>query len=116
MAGSMSGGNMQKVILSREMEVAPEILIAAQPTRGVDIGAIEYIHSQLLKLRDEGKAILLVSAELSEIFALSDRMIVLYEGEVAGEFYPSKTTETEIGLYMTGAQNMYREVERCHEN
>ena len=113
---TLSGGNMQKVILSREMEVAPEILIAAQPTRGVDIGAIEYIHSQLLKLRDEGKAILLVSAELSEIFALSDRMIVLYEGEVAGEFYPSKTTETEIGLYMTGAQNMYREVERCHEN
>lgn len=112
---TLSGGNMQKVILSREMEVGPEILIAAQPTRGVDIGAIEYIHAQLLKLRDEGKAILLISAELGEIFALSDRIVVLYEGEVAGEFDPTQVTETELGLYMTGAKNMYREEGRANE-
>lgn len=112
---TLSGGNMQKVILSREMEAGPEILIAAQPTRGVDIGAIEYIHAQLLKLRDEGKAILLVSAELSEIFALSDRIVVLYEGEIAGEFDPAAVTETELGLYMTGAKNMYREAEHADE-
>ena len=113
---TLSGGNMQKVILSREMEVHPEILIAAQPTRGVDIGAIEYIHAQLLKLRDAGKAILLVSAELNEIFALSDRIVVLYEGEIAGEFDPAQVTETELGLYMTGAKNMYREAGRANED
>ena len=112
---TLSGGNMQKVILSREMEVSPEILVASQPTRGVDIGAIEYIHAQLLKLRDEGKAILLVSAELSEVFALSDRIIVLYEGEIVGEFDPTLVTETELGLYMTGAKNMYREAVHSHE-
>lgn len=100
---SLSGGNMQKVILAREIEVDPEILIASQPTRGVDIGGIEFIHSQILKLRDESKAILLVSAELDEIFALSDRIIVLYEGEIVGEFDPS-VSESELGLYMTGAK------------
>ena len=112
---TLSGGNMQKVILSREMEVDPDILIAAQPTRGVDIGAIEYIHAQLLKLRDSGKAILLVSAELSEIFALSDRIVVLYEGEIVGEFDPASTTEAELGLYMTCAKNMYRKAGIANE-
>ena len=112
---TLSGGNMQKVILSREMEVDPDILIAAQPTRGVDIGAIEYIHAQLLKLRDSGKAILLVSVELSEIFALSDRIVVLYEGEIVGEFDPASTTEAELGLYMTGAKNMYRKAGIANE-
>jgi ABC-type uncharacterized transport system ATPase subunit len=113
---TLSGGNMQKVILAREMDVNPVILVAAQPTRGVDVGAIEYIHSQLLKLRDAGAAILLVSAELSEIFALSDRIVVLYEGEIAGEFDPASVTEAELGLYMTGAKSMRRESEQANEN
>ena len=104
--GTLSGGNIQKVILARELDADPEILIAAQPTRGVDIGAIEYIRKQLVALRDSGKAILLVSAELEEILSLSDRIIVMYEGEIVGTFRPEETTEEELGLYMTGSRRM----------
>jgi simple sugar transport system ATP-binding protein len=97
---------MQKVVFARETEMSPDLLIASQPTRGVDIGAIEYIHSELLRLRDAGKAILLISAELSEIRTLADRIIVLYEGEVVGEFASEDLSEREIGLYMTGSKRM----------
>lgn len=105
---TLSGGNMQKMIFARETEMSPDLLISAQPTRGVDIGAIEYIHSELIRLRNEGKAILLISAELSEIRALSDRIIVMYEGEVVGEFKTSEITDREIGLYMTGSKKEKR--------
>jgi simple sugar transport system ATP-binding protein len=104
--GVLSGGNMQKVILAREIDADPDIMITAQPTRGVDIGAIEYIRREIVKLRDMGKAILLISAELEEILTLSDRIIVLYEGEVAAELQPEHTTEEELGLYMSGAKRM----------
>lgn len=104
--GTLSGGNIQKVVLARELDLQPEILIAAQPTRGVDIGAIEYIRKQLVDLRDEGKAILLISAELEEILSLSDRIIVMYEGEIVGIFRPEHTTEEELGLYMAGVKRM----------
>lgn len=104
--GTLSGGNMQKVIVARELGTQPDILIAAQPTRGVDIGAIEYIRQELVKLRDQGKAILLISAELEEIMALSNRIIVMYEGEIVGQFNPEETTESELGLYMSGAKRM----------
>ncbi len=104
--GTLSGGNIQKVILARELDADPEILVAAQPTRGVDIGAIEYIRKQLVALRDSGKAILLISAELEEILSLSDRIVVMYEGEIVGAFRPEETTEEELGLYMTGSRRM----------
>ncbi len=106
---TLSGGNMQKVIYAREIDSDPGLLIAAQPTRGVDIGAIEFMHTQLLKLRDEGKAILLISAELSEIFELADRILVMYEGEFVAEFERGKVSEEEIGLYMSGAKRMNAE-------
>ena len=104
--GTLSGGNMQKVVLARELDADPDILIAAQPTRGVDIGAIEYIRRQLVSLRDNGKAILLVSAELEEIMTLSDRIVVMFEGEIVGVFRPGETTEEELGLYMAGLRRM----------
>ncbi|MEN6572340.1 MAG: ABC transporter ATP-binding protein [Anaerolineaceae bacterium] len=100
---SLSGGNMQKLILAREMCTNPDVLIAAQPTRGVDIGAIEYIHRQIVDLRDQGHAILLISAELDEITSLSDRILVMYEGLIVGEFEPKTVTDQELGLYMAGA-------------
>jgi simple sugar transport system ATP-binding protein len=103
---SLSGGNMQKVILARELDSDPGLLIAAQPTRGVDVGAIEYIHKQLISLRDLNRAILLVSAELDEIIALSDRILVLYEGEIVGEFVGGQVSENDLGLYMTGSKRM----------
>ncbi len=103
---TLSGGNMQKVILAREIETEPDILIAAQPTRGVDIGAIEYIRKQLVALRDSGKAILLISAELEEIMTLADRIVVMYEGEIVAAFRSQDTTEEELGLYMTGSKRM----------
>ncbi len=106
---TLSGGNMQKVIYAREIDSNPDLLIAAQPTRGVDIGAIEFMHTQLLKLRDEGKAILLISAELSEIFELADRILVMYEGEFVAEFPRGRVSEDEIGLYMSGAKRMTEE-------
>ena len=105
-ARSMSGGNQQKAIVGREIEKNPELLIAVQPTRGLDVGAIEYIHKQLVAQRDAGKAVLLVSLELDEVMDVSDRILVMYEGEIVGEFDPKKTTEEELGLYMAGAKRM----------
>ncbi|MDP4134076.1 MAG: ATP-binding cassette domain-containing protein, partial [Bacillota bacterium] len=103
-ARSMSGGNQQKAILAREIERDPDLLIAVQPTRGLDVGAIEYIHKQLILHRDSGKAILLVSLELDEVMDISDRILVMYEGEIVGEFDPKKVTVEELGLYMAGAK------------
>ncbi|MEA4895219.1 MAG: ABC transporter ATP-binding protein [Oscillospiraceae bacterium] len=102
--GTLSGGNMQKVVIAREFDSAPKLMIAAQPTRGVDIGAIEYIHGQLAQLRNQGRAVLLVSAELDEIMALSDRILVMYEGELVGEFMRNQAEEYEIGEYMLGGK------------
>jgi simple sugar transport system ATP-binding protein len=103
-AGTLSGGNQQKVILAREFARDPEFLLVSQPTRGLDVGAIEYIHSQVLKMRGKGVAILLISLELEEIFSLSDRILVLYEGKIVKEFIPEQTDEKEVGLYMTGGE------------
>ena len=101
---SMSGGNQQKAIIAREIDKAPQLLIAVQPTRGLDVGAIEYIHKQIVAQRDEGKAVLLVSLELDEVMSLADRILVMYEGHIVGELDPGKTTEEELGLYMAGAK------------
>ena len=103
-ARSMSGGNQQKAIIAREVDKDPELLIAVQPTRGLDVGAIEYIHKQIVAERDKGKAVLLVSLELDEVMNLSDRILVMYEGEIVGEFDPKTTTVEELGLYMAGAK------------
>jgi general nucleoside transport system ATP-binding protein len=100
-AGGLSGGNQQKVVLAREIERDPKVLIAAQPTRGLDVGAIEFVHRRLIEERDEGRAILLVSLELEEVLSLSDRILVMYEGEIVGEFPPS-ASEEELGYAMTG--------------
>jgi len=102
LAGNLSGGNMQKIIIAREFSFNTPILIISQPTRGVDIGAIEFIHSQIVEKRNEGCAILLVSAELDEIFRLSDRILTIYEGNITGEFNKGEISKQEIGLYMTG--------------
>ena len=101
---SMSGGNQQKAIIGREVDRQTPLLIAVQPTRGLDVGAIENVHSQLVALRDAGKAILLVSLELDEVMNLSDRILVMYEGEIVGELDPATTTVQELGLYMAGAK------------
>lgn len=101
---SMSGGNQQKAIIARELDTDPELLIAVQPTRGLDVGAIEYIHRQLIARRDEGHAVLLVSLELEEVMSVSDRILVMYEGEIVGTFDPRRTTREELGLYMAGAR------------
>ena len=106
-AGALSGGNQQKVILAREIDRDPKILIAAQPTRGLDVGAIEFIHRRLVEERDEGRGVLLVSLELEEILSLSDRILVLFEGEIVGE-YPPTTSEEELGLAMTGGAQKER--------
>ena len=103
-ARSMSGGNQQKAIVAREIDKNPELLIAVQPTRGLDVGAIEYIHKQIVAQRDAGKGVLLVSLELDEVMALSDRILVMYEGEIVGELDPKTTTVEELGLYMAGAK------------
>lgn len=103
-ARSMSGGNQQKAIIAREIDKDPELLIAVQPTRGLDVGAIEYIHKQIVAQRDAGKAVLLVSLELDEVMSLSDRILVIYEGEIVGELDPKATTAEEMGLYMAGAK------------
>ena len=102
-AGRLSGGNQQKLIFAREFQKAPQVLVAAQPTRGVDVGAIEFIHQRIVRARDEGAAVLLVSSELEEILALSDRILVMYEGRIAAEFERGKVTESELGLKMGGA-------------
>ena len=103
-ARSMSGGNQQKAIIAREVDKDPQLLVAVQPTRGLDVGAIEYIHKQIVAERDKGRAVLLVSLELDEVMNLSDRILVIYEGEIVGEFDPKKTTVEELGLYMAGAK------------
>ena len=103
-ARSMSGGNQQKAIVAREIDRDPELLVAVQPTRGLDVGAIEYIHKQLVAERDKGKAVLLVSLELDEVMDVPDRILVMYEGEIVGELDPKKTTQEELGLYMAGAK------------
>ncbi len=102
---SLSGGNAQKVIIARELSAKPKILIACQPTRGVDIGSIEFIHKQLLKFRDEGNTVILVSSELSEIMSLSDRVIVMYKGRISGEIFPKETSTSSIGLLMAGIKD-----------
>ena len=103
-ARSMSGGNQQKAIVARELDRAPSLLIAVQPTRGLDVGAIEFIHKELVAQRDAGKAVLLVSLELDEVLSVSDRILVMYEGEIVGELDPKTTTPEELGLYMSGAK------------
>jgi general nucleoside transport system ATP-binding protein len=100
-AGALSGGNQQKIVLAREIDLNPKVLIAAQPTRGLDVGAIEFVHRRLVEQRDSGRAVLLVSLELEEILSLSDRILVIYEGRIVGEFPPT-ATEEELGLAMTG--------------
>ena len=112
-ARSMSGGNQQKAIIARELDREKPLIVAVQPTRGLDVGAIEYIHSQLVAQRDEGKAVLLVSLELEEVMSLSDRILVLYEGEIVGEFDPKEITVQELGLYMAGAKRMGKEGEQA---
>ena len=108
-ARSMSGGNQQKAIIARELDRDKDLVVAVQPTRGVDVGAIEFIHKQLVEQRDRGKAILLVSLELEEVMSLSDRILVMYEGEIVGELDPAKTTAQELGLYMAGAKRQDKE-------
>ena len=103
-ARSMSGGNQQKAIIAREIDKQPEVLVAVQPTRGLDVGAIEYIHKQLVAQRDAGKAVLLISLELDEVMDVPDRILVMYEGEIVGELDPKQTTQEELGLYMAGAK------------
>lgn len=103
-ARSMSGGNQQKAIVAREIDKDHKLLIAVQPTRGLDVGAIENIHSRLIERRDQGDAVLLVSLELEEVMNLSDRILVMYEGEIVGELDPKKTNVEELGLYMSGAK------------
>ena len=105
---SMSGGNQQKAIVAREIDLDPEILIAVQPTRGLDVGAIEYIHKELIKERDRGKAILLVSLELDEVMNLSDRILVIYEGKIVADLNPKEVTVKELGLYMSGSKTQVK--------
>ena len=111
---SMSGGNQQKIIVGREIERNQDLLIAVQPTRGLDIGAIEGIHELILKQRENDKAILLVSSELDQVFSLSDRILIMYEGEIVGEFLPKEITKNKLGLYMSVAKK--DEVNAIKEN
>ena len=108
-ARSMSGGNQQKAIVAREIDRDMPLIVAVQPTRGLDVGAIEYIHRQLVAQRDAGKAVLLISLELDEVMNLSDRILVMYEGEIVGEFDPKSVTVDELGLYMAGAKRQEKE-------
>ncbi len=111
---SMSGGNQQKAIIARELDRDEDLIIAVQPTRGLDVGAIEYIHSQLVAERDKGKAVLLVSLELDEVMGLADRILVMYEGEIVAQLDPKATTRNEMGLYMSGAKRQGKEeLESC---
>ena len=113
-ARNMSGGNQQKAIIARELDKPHEVLVAVQPTRGLDVGAVEYIHKQLISRRDSGKGVLLVSLELDEVMNISDRILVMYEGEIVGELDPKKTTVQELGLYMSGAKrNTIKEIDNA---
>ena len=115
-ARSMSGGNQQKAIVARELDREHNLLIAVQPTRGLDVGAIEYIHKQIVASRDNGAGVLLVSLELEEVMSLSDRILVMYEGEIVGELDPKTTTVQELGLYMAGAKRQTAEGEIAESN
>jgi simple sugar transport system ATP-binding protein len=101
-AKGYSGGNAQKIIVARELSRDPKVLVASQPTRGVDIGAIEFIHEQIVEARDKGLGVLLVSADLGEVMSLSDRILVMYEGEIVGEMSQAEATEEKLGLLMGG--------------
>jgi len=103
LAAALSGGNQQKVVIAREVERDPRVLVAGQPTRGLDVGAIEFVHNRLVAERDEGRAVLLVSLELDEILSLSDRILVMFGGEIVGEYGPD-VTEEELGVAMTGGK------------
>jgi len=103
-ARALSGGNQQKLIIGREFGLRPKLLLVSQPTRGVDIGAIEFIHRKLVSLRDEGCAVLLVSAELEEVTSLADRLLIIYHGRIVGGVDPARATHEEIGLMMTGGK------------
>ncbi|MEG0366386.1 MAG: heme ABC transporter ATP-binding protein, partial [Coprobacillus sp.] len=103
-ARAMSGGNQQKAIVAREIDSDTDLLIAVQPTRGLDVGAIEFIHAQLVAHRDNNKAVLLVSLELDEVMNVSDRILVMYEGEIVGNLDPKKIDIKELGLYMAGSK------------
>jgi simple sugar transport system ATP-binding protein len=100
---TLSGGNQQKVIVAREFDREVKLVVAAQPTRGVDVGSIEYIHARIVEQRDQGAAVLIVSSELDEVLAISDRVLVIFRGRIAGEFDPQTATNTEIGLAMLGS-------------
>ena len=100
----MSGGNQQKAIIARELDRDPNLIIAVQPVRGLDVGAIEYVHKQLVEQRDQGKGVLLVSFELDEVMTLSDRILVMYEGEIVADVRPEEVTVQELGLYMAGTK------------
>ncbi len=114
-ARSMSGGNQQKAIIAREIDKDPELLVAVQPTRGLDVGAIEFVHKKLVEQRDAGKAVLLISLELDEVMDVPDRILVMYEGEIVGELDPKTTTQEELGLYMAGAKRDERAGGREHD-
>ena len=103
LASSLSGGNQQKIVIAREVDRDPRVLVAGQPTRGLDVGAIEFVHSRLVEERDEGRAVLLVSLELEEILSLSDRILVIFGGRIVGEYGPD-VTEEELGIAMTGGR------------
>ena len=107
---TMSGGNQQKAIIAREIDLNPQLLISVQPTRGLDVGAIEYIHKQIIEQRNLGRAVLLISLELDEVMNLSDRILVMYEGEITGELNPKKVTINELGLYMSGSKRDVKEM------
>ncbi|MBV0912992.1 ABC transporter ATP-binding protein [Anianabacter salinae] len=115
-AKSFSGGNQQKIVLAREITRNPDLLLVGQPTRGVDIGAIEFIHQQIVALRDEGKAVILVSVELDEIMSLSDRIAVMFDGRIMGERLPSETNERELGLLMAGITDAHATPEQVEAN
>jgi len=109
-AGSLSGGNAQKMVLARELARQPKVLLAAQPTRGLDVSAIEFVHRKLIEQRDAGLAVLLISTELDEILALSDRIAVMYEGQIIGVVQAKDADVNEIGLMMAGARGQRDQV------
>ena len=115
MTRSMSGGNQQKAIVAREISRKHDILLAVQPTRGLDVGAIEYIHRELVKQRDAGTAILLISLELEEVMNLSDRILVMFEGAIVADLNPHEVTVQELGLYLAGAKRQSEADREAHK-
>src|SRR5690606_29248659 len=114
-ARALSGGNQQKAIIGREVDRDPDLLIAALPTRGLDVGAIEFIHSRLIEQRDKGKAVLLISFELDEVMNVSDRIAVIYDGTIVDTVYPKETSEQELGLLMAGEKRKAKAVKEGNE-